>query len=75
MRTDNIYSPDGVFKGSEYRFPPPLLLATGDSVGGLHHGDEDEIPLADLGGERHADMETDAASDTGRGEQHPAENI
>lgn len=69
---------DGVFKGSEYRFPPPLALATTDSSGALYYGNDDStshiIPLASIRNTR-ADTENDGESDTARGEQHPAEGV
>lgn len=69
---------NGVFKGSEYRFPPPLALATTDSSGALYYGNDDStshiIPLASIRNTR-ADTENDGESDTARGEQHPAEGV
>lgn len=69
---------DGVSKGSEYRFPPALELATADHSGALHHGNDDStsyiVPLADMGN-RHVDMEDDGGLDTARREQGPAERI
>lgn len=69
---------NGVFKGSRYRFPPPLALATTDSSGTLHLGNADStshmIPLANLD-TRGTDTEDDDRSNTARREQHPAERI
>ena len=67
---------DGVFKGSEYKFPPSLALATLDSSGSFHRDDSTShiIPLADMG-TRRVDVEDESGSETARREQHPAERI
>ena len=71
-------SADGVFKGSEYKFPPSLALVTLDSAGSLHRDDDSTsriiIPLADMGARR-ADGEDESASETARREMQPEERI
>ena len=68
---------DGVFKGSEYRFPPSLALAPLDSPGSLRRDDDSTsriIPLADMGAQR-ADGEDDSGAETARREMQPEERI
>lgn len=67
-----------MFKGSEYRFPPPLALATTDTSGVPYHGNDDStlhiIPFANIS-DRRADTENDGGSDTASGQQRLVESI
>ena len=69
---------DGVFKGSEYKFPPSLALATLDSAGSLRRDDDSTsriiIPLADMGARR-VDGEDENGLETARREVQPEERI
>lgn len=67
---------DGVFKGSEYRFPPPLTLATIDGFGTLYRDDStsQNIALEDMSNRR-VNTDNDGGSDTVRGVEDAAENI
>lgn len=67
---------DGVFKGSEYKFPPSPALATLGLAGSLHRNDSTSriIPLADMGA-RHVDVENESGSETAGREMRPEERI
>lgn len=68
---------NGVFKGSEYKFPPSLALVTLDSAGSLRRDDDSTsriIPLADMAARR-AEVEDESGSETGRREMQPEEGV
>ena len=66
----------GVFKGSEYKFPPSLALATLGLAGSLHRDDSTSriIQLADLGARR-ADVGDESGPETAGREMRPGERI
>ena len=72
-----VWFADGVFKGSEYKFPPSLALATLDSAGSLRRDDDSTshiIPLADMGARR-AEGEDESGLETARREMQPEEGV
>ena len=67
---------DGVFKGSEYKLPPSLALATLGLAEFLHRDESTSriIPLADMS-TRRADVGDESGSETAGREMRPEERI